>query len=217
MSDEPELRAHAGFVEPTLAAEHPGLRLDWITVDGRVRRSSREGKRRLRGLSDRYRGASVIAMRTHPIAHAYRVFFRQIGLDPDASRIPSEEAAVSRLVDGGFFAQNTVNDALLIALIETGVPVWGLDARCVDAGGLGIRVTVRGDRFGDTDHRLPSGRLVVADTRAIHAMLFGDLAPGHGVGSDTRRIVLFTVGVPGVPALHTDEALWLSVEALGDR
>ena len=217
MSDGPELRGHAGFVEPSLAAEHPGLRLDWIAVDGRVRPSSREGKQRLRGLSDRYRGASVIAMRTHPIAHAYRVFFRQIGLDPDASRIPSEEAAVSRLVDGGFVAQNAVNDALLIALIETGVPVWALDARSVDAGGLGIRVTIRGDLFGHTDHRLPPGRLVVADTRAIHAMLFGDLAPGHGVGSDTRRIMLFTVGVPGVPALHTDEALWLCVEALGDR
>jgi DNA/RNA-binding domain of Phe-tRNA-synthetase-like protein len=214
VSHELELHGHAGFVEPSLAAEHPGLRLEWVAIDARVRPSSREAKRRLRALSDRYRGANVIAMRTQPIAHAYRAFFRQIGLDPDASRIPSEEAAVSRLVDGGFYSHDTVQDALLIALMETGVPVWALNAELIGAGGLGIRVTARGDRFGDTEHHLPPGRLVVADDRAVHAILFGDLAPGHGVDFRTRRIALFTIGVAGVPAVHLDEALWLCIEAL---
>ena len=35
-------------------------------------------------------------MRTKPIPQAYRAFFRQIGLDPDVDRIPSEEAARRR-------------------------------------------------------------------------------------------------------------------------
>ena len=83
MAEEVELRAAAGFVEPAIRDEFPGLRLDWLTVGcRRPLVSPREVKRRLRALSNRYRGASVVAMRTQPIPNAYRTFFRQIGLDP---------------------------------------------------------------------------------------------------------------------------------------
>ena len=64
-------------------------------------------------------------------------------------------------------------------------------------------------RFG-----LPPGRLVVADSQRIHAMLFGEVAPGHGVGSRTKRIAVFSVGVEGVPAIHVEEALWVFAEAI---
>ena len=92
----------AGRVEPKLREEFPGLRLVWTAVDARVRAQLREVARRLRELSDRYRGAGVVAMRTQPIPHAYRAFFRQVGLDPDAARIPGEAAAVGRLLHGRF-------------------------------------------------------------------------------------------------------------------
>ena len=214
MTDELDLRAAPGFVEPELRDEFPGLRLDWVSVEARRRPSPPQLKERLRSLSNRYRGASVITMRTQPIPHAYRTFFRHIGLDPDASRVPSEEVAVSRLLHGQFRSRDVVQDALLIALIETGVPVWAIDADHVDAGGLGIRTTVEGDRLGSTDYGLPSGRLVVADARCVHALLFGDIAPGHGVAARTRRIALFAVGVEGVPVIHVEEALWICAEAL---
>jgi DNA/RNA-binding domain of Phe-tRNA-synthetase-like protein len=215
--EDVELGAAAGFVEDKLAAEFPGLRLDWLSVSARKRDSTSAVKHRLKALSNRYRGASVVAMRTQPIPHAYRSFFRQIGLDPDTHRIPSEEVAVARLLYGGFLSSNLVEDALLIALIETGVPVWALDAEIVDAGGLGIRTTVDGDRLGLSEHAgFPApGTLVVADARSIHGILFGEQAPGHAVGSRTTRIVLFAVGVPGVPAIHIEEALWVCVEVLG--
>ena len=167
-------------------------------------------------LSNRYRGASVVAMRTQPIPHAYRAFFHQVGMDPDGSRIPSEEAAVARLLQGGFHSQNLLDDALLIALVETGVPVWALDADRLDPGGLGIRTTVAGDRLGSTEHahHLAPGRLVVADARVVHAVLFGELAPAHEVTARTSRIALFAVGVEGVPAIHIEEALWVCLETL---
>ena len=82
-------------------------------------------------------------MRTQPIPHAYRAFFRQVGVDPDAARIPAEAAAVGRLVHGRFESRDALADALLIALVETGVPVWALDAGVVDSGSLGIRVSRR--------------------------------------------------------------------------
>jgi DNA/RNA-binding domain of Phe-tRNA-synthetase-like protein len=215
--EEVELRAAPGFVDPELRAEFPGLRLDWLSVHTRLRNSPPDVRERLRSLSNRYRGASVVAMRTQPIPHAYRAFFRQIGLDPDTTRIPSEQVAVTRLLHGNLRSVNLLQDALLIAVVETGVPVWALDGSLVDVGGLGIRTSVGGDRLGTTEYgsHLPSGELVVADSQAVHATPFGDVAPGHEVTSSTERIVLFSVGVEGVPAIHVEEALWVCVEALG--
>jgi DNA/RNA-binding domain of Phe-tRNA-synthetase-like protein len=213
MSEDVELGAAPGFVEERVKVEFPGLALAWVTVDLHRGGSPRWVRQRLRQLSNRFHGASVVAMRTQPIPRAYRTFYRQVGLDPDAVRIPSEEAAVKRLLQGGFQSNGRLNDALLVALVETAVPVWALDADRVDASGLGIRTTGEGERFGSFD-RLARGRLVVADARTVHAILFGPLAPGHEASARTARAALFAVGVPGVPAIHLEEALWTCGEVL---
>ena len=214
--DEIELDAAEGTVAAELRAEFPGLRLLWLTVASGLRSSPLEVKRRLRELSSRYRGEHVIAMRIQPIPHAYRAFYRHIGLDPDTTRVPSEAAAVERLMHGGFRSRNLIDDACLIALIETGVPVWALDADHVDVGGLGIRPTVEGDRLGSGEYssELPPGRLAVADAVCVHALLFEPPAAGHRVGRRTERVALFAIGVDGVPAIHLEEALWIAVEAV---
>ncbi len=216
MQDEIELNAAEGSVADELKAEFSGLRLLWLTADGTLRASPREVKRRLRELSSRYRGEQVIAMRTQPIPHAYRVFYRHIGLDPDTTRTPSEAAAVERLMHGGFRSRNLVDDACLIALIETGVAVWALDADRLDAGGLVIRATGTGDVLGAGEYasELPPGRLAVADAASVHALLFEPVAPGHRVGRHTQQVALFAIGVDGVPAIHLEEALWIAVEVL---
>jgi DNA/RNA-binding domain of Phe-tRNA-synthetase-like protein len=218
MADELELVPARGFIAPALRAEFPTLRLVWLTVEGGLRVSSRDLRRRLAQLSNRYHGATVVAMRTLPIPHAYRAFFRQIGLDPDVTRIPSEQAAVDRLLGGGFRSHHLVADALLVALLETGVPVWGLDADLVGPGGLGIRASLDGDRLGSAPvaSELAPGRLVIADPSRVHALLFGEVAPGHEVSSRTTRIALFAVAVDGVPSIHVEEALWTCLEALGE-
>ncbi len=72
-----------GWVAPHLEAEFPGLSLATVEVDGRPGRSPEPVRRRLRDLSDRLFGAEAIRLRGRPIPWAYRVFFRQIGLDPD--------------------------------------------------------------------------------------------------------------------------------------
>lgn len=194
------MNVSVGLVEPAVTSEFPGLRLDFIALEATVRTSPREVERQLNALSDRYRGPGVVAMRTKPIPHAYRSFFRQVGLDPDASRIPSEEAAVRRLLQGGFRSRGILEDARLIAVVETGVPVWALDASVVAQDSLGIRSA--------------AGRLVVADLGGVHATLFAEPDPGHAPGPRTRRMVLFAIGVEGVPAIHLEEALWVAGEVL---
>ena len=214
MTEDLELRAAPGFVEPALREEFPVLRLSWITVPASTRSSPRPVKHRLRLLSNRYHGGSVVAMRTQPIPHAYRSFFRQIGMDPDLVRIPSEEAAVARLLHGGFRSHDLISDSLLIGVVETGVPVWALDADHIDVSGLGIRTTVEGEPFGSGGTPLPAGRLAVADGVQIHALLFGPVAPGHDVGAHTTRVSVFAVGVEGVPEIHIEEVLWICGETM---
>lgn len=217
--EELDLSTASGYIEPSVQAEFPGLRLDWVSVAGGTHASPKPIVSRLQMMSNRFRGGSVVAMRTHPIPRAYRSFYRQIGLDPDTTRIPSEEAALIRLMHGGFRSNGVVSDAITIALVETGVPIWALDADRVGEGGLGIRTSESGDRLGTSEYSdyLEAGRLVVADGGSIHGLLFGNLAPGHGVTKRTRRMVLFAVGVDGVPSIHIEEALWLCVEVLGAR
>jgi DNA/RNA-binding domain of Phe-tRNA-synthetase-like protein len=210
------LRPARGFIATDVADELPGLRLDWLTLPARPRPSPPELVGRLRQLASRYRGATVVTMRTKPIHHAYRAFYRQIGLDPDVERIPAERAAVQRLLHGGFRSVDLITDACLVALIETGVPVWALDADGIDEQGLGIRATTRDDAgWQPGTEYLDPGRLAVADGRAIHGWLFAEPASPAAVRAQTTRVALFSVAVGGVPAIHIDESLWICADLLG--
>src|SRR3954466_14073457 len=112
-----------GWVADEVREEFPDLRLRTLAVPRGAGKTPPEVRDRLRLLLDRFRGAQAVALRRAPIPSAYRVFFRHVGLDPDTTRTPVEEAAVQRLVKGAFQATNLLDDALLIALVETGVPL----------------------------------------------------------------------------------------------
>jgi DNA/RNA-binding domain of Phe-tRNA-synthetase-like protein len=215
MSDA-DAAARDCWVAGELRDELPGLGLSALAVQApRLGRSPRGVREHLDALAVRMHGAEAVAMRRRPIPHAYRVFFRHVGLDPDTTRIPVEAAAVERLVHGGFASRGLPDDALTIALVETGVPLWALDAAAVH-GPLGLRLTRRGERLGAEDGApgLPAGHIVVADAHAPIAPLFGDPPPGYAVTRRTRELLLFAIRVDGVPLLAVEEALWACAEAL---
>lgn len=204
-----------GWIDPDLAEEFPELGLAVVELDVVPRHSPRSIQQRLAALSDRFYGVHAITMRQETIPAAYRAFFRHIGLDPDSHRTPIEAAAVERLFSGGFVSRNVIDDALLIGLLETRVPIWALDCAAV-TGPLGIRPARTGERLGraEQSRSLDAGELVVADADSPLAVLFGELAPGHGVVETTRRMTLFAVHVAGVPAIHVEEALWTCATVL---
>ena len=210
----------AGWLPPEVEQELPGLRLLYSEVEV-ARAQSLTGdsppdvEARLRGLSNRVRGARAIGIRREPIPAAYRVFFRQVGIDPDLQRTPIEAAVLERMLKGGFLSGGMLDDILLISLLDTGVPVWALDADTID-GPLGIRTSGDGEQLGRSGDPplLPHGRLVVADAEGPVAVLFGERAPGHEPRPRTRRVTLYSVLVPGVPDLYAEEALWASASAL---
>jgi DNA/RNA-binding domain of Phe-tRNA-synthetase-like protein len=186
-----------------VAAEFPELALWRLDVDGVLARSPDEVRERLRDLANRFRGAEAMLMRTRPIPHAYRVFFRHIGLDPDAQRTPVEQRALERLMHGGFRSAGVIEDGLTIAIMETGVPVWALDA-----------ANLRGDL--EVRESAPGGRLVVADDSGPVAVLFGETVSQHAVGKATRRVALYSIQVAGVSSIHVEEALWLAATIVED-
>jgi DNA/RNA-binding domain of Phe-tRNA-synthetase-like protein len=209
-----------GWRAPEVQEELPELRLLLSEVHVARRQpltgaSPPEIEERMRELSSRIRGARAVAIRREAVPAAYRVFFRHIGLDPDVVRTPIEAAVLERMLRGAFLTGGLLEDVLLIALLDTSVPVWALDADTLD-GPLGIRTSRDGEPLGRSADppRLPAGRLVVADSSAALAVLFGELAGAHAPGAGARRLKLFAVQVAGVPTLFAEEALWSCRAAL---
>jgi DNA/RNA-binding domain of Phe-tRNA-synthetase-like protein len=202
-----------GWVAPHLAVEFPGLGISWVEVDGRPGRSPEPVRRRLRDVSDRFYGAHAIHMRERPIPWAYRVFFRQIGLDPDRTRTPVEQLALDRLQDGGFKSRGLPADALTIATVETGIALRAFDAERLQ-GTLCIRDSAPGESLAGRPGDLSHGTLVIADERAPAGLLFGATGEGRGVERATRRIAIAAVQVHGVPQIAVEEALWMVAATL---
>jgi DNA/RNA-binding domain of Phe-tRNA-synthetase-like protein len=198
VSDEPEVRR--GLVAPELAEEHPGLWVAWTDVAAAPARTPPELRERLRALADRMRGAQAIALRSRDVPHAYRVFFRHVGLDPDVVRTPVEDVALRRMADGGLRPLGLIEDALTVAVLETGVGMLALDAdRLIGAPGL------RADA---------GGRIVLADEAGELGVLFGATGERAAIDRATRRVALVAIGVPNVPDVFVEEALWTAWDIL---
>ena len=210
--DERGLSAR-GWRARELEEELPGLSLfvgeALHTRKPRSRALAGGGAARLRELSNRFRGARAVGLRREPVPAAYRVFFRQIGLDPDVVRTPIEAAVMERMLRGGFATGGLLADVLLIALLDTGVPVWALDARGSTASS-GIRACSEGEPLGRSPAApaLPAGASSSPTPPRRSRSCSARPAPGHEPGAETQRLTLFAVQVAGVPSLYVEEALW---------
>jgi DNA/RNA-binding domain of Phe-tRNA-synthetase-like protein len=205
----PDAVPEAGWIAPELREEFAGLGLRYLLIEQGSGRSPRQLKVRLAQMSDRFSGPQAIALRHKPIPYAYRVFFRQIGLDPDEQPTPVEALALERIKRGGFISQSLLDDALTIAIIESGVALRALDADRVE-GRLAIRTSAAGEGLEGRPGALPTGTLVIADEARPLALLFGATASGRGVNPKTGRMLLASIQVKGVPDIAVEEAIWLA-------
>ena len=197
---------------PHVADELPGLGISWLEVDSRPGRSPEPVRLRLRTLSDRFYGAHAVHLREQSIPWAYRVFFRQIGLDPDHTRTPVEQLALDRLHDGAFVSRGMPGDALTIAIAETGVALRAFDADLLE-GPLCIRGSAPGESLPGKPAALERETLTIADESGPVELLFGgagERRPDRG----TRRVSIVAVQVKGVPEVAVDEALWIASSTL---
>jgi DNA/RNA-binding domain of Phe-tRNA-synthetase-like protein len=203
----------AGWITPELREEFPGLALRYLLIERGSGRAPRQLKQRLAELSNRFSGPQAINLRHQPIPWAYRVFYRHIGLDPDEQQTPVEAVALERMKHGGFISRSVLDDALTIAIIESGVALRAFDASSVE-GRLGIRQTEPGEGLEGRPGELPPGTLVIADEARPVGLLFGATAAGRGVQPRTTRTILVAVQVKGVPDIAVEEAIWLAADVL---
>lgn len=202
-----------GWVEDELAEELPGLGLWSMRVRASSGRTPASVRRRLGVMAGRITGGHAVHMRQDPVPWAYRVLWRKVGLDPDVDRPPAERIAVERLRAGTLESQNLLDDALVIATLETGVPVMAFDSDLVGPE-LGLRTTVRGESLGGSGRALRSRQIVVADREHVLATMDGDVATERGVTPGTTGMVLTALAAKGVPLIAVEEALWTLAETL---
>jgi DNA/RNA-binding domain of Phe-tRNA-synthetase-like protein len=202
-----------GWVAPVLAEEFPGLELYWLTVDARPSKTPDDIRRRMRVLAERIGGAKVVQARQDTVPWSYRVLWRRLGVDPDTDRTPVEALMVERLEYGGLPSRGMPSDAIVVATLETGVPVIVLDAAKV-AGDPGLRPTAAGETLGGVEGRLRSGEVVYADEHAPLARLDGELAADRAVSDDTTAMMVCALAAAAVSQIEIEEALWIAADLL---
>lgn len=213
LPQEWETAPEPGWVAPDLAEEFPGLGLLCTVVEAGSGRSPEALKEQLRELSNRYGGAQAVNLRQRPIPWAYRVFFRHIGLDPDATPTPVEQISLDRMKGGRFKSRNRLDDAIVIATMETGAAIRAFDADRVE-GRLGLRLSAPKESFEGRASPLPEGTIVIADEKRALEVLFGASAKSGLVTDKSGRTLLVAIQVKGVPEAALEEALWLAASAM---
>ena len=120
---------------------------------------------------------------------------------PDPERASGDRAAAARRLPA---ARRWSTTPAWWRVIETGVPSGRWTRRPSIPARPGLGIGARGRRAGDA----PPGALVVRRSAASTRRCSATRCPGTRPGpSDARRVVLFAVGVAGVPEIHIDEAL----------
>ncbi len=190
-----------GWIDHKLAAEFPELSLRYVVGHARLEASPPELVGQLADLSTRFRGQQAIALPTKPIPSAYRVFFRQVGLDPDVHRSPVEAVSYDRVMRGTYPSFNRVTDAIRATIVETHIALGALDADTI-SGPLGIRP-------GE------DGVLTVVDADHSLGPLFGPPEHDFELNANTQRVAVTAVGVAGIPTWQLDHALWRVADHLG--
>jgi hypothetical protein len=184
---------------PALEDDFPALALAEAAF--RVAASPKVVRRRLQALDARVDGRASAYWRTQDVPSSYRAFARQVGLDPDVDADPLGDLVRARLgLRGTLPSAGPVPDACAIALLETGVPVWGADARAL-VGPLRVEVA-------------PDLLFFVGDGQTTVAELFGPVAPEVAPARSTTEARLFALVVPGVAEATVREALWVAGRAL---
>lgn len=208
---DPELSE--GWVEAELAEDFPELEVVSLEVEAQSGgRSPQAVRERLAVMASRITGGKVVHMRQDSVPWAYRVFWRQIGIDPDTDRTPVEQLAIDRLMHGGLKSRNLLDDAIMIATLETGVPVVAFDSALIGVA-VGVRTTGPDESLGP-DRPLSTRQIVYADEHRPLALISGEVAADAGVTPATTRMTIAALGVKGVPRISLEEALWTVAETL---
>jgi TetR/AcrR family transcriptional regulator len=190
-----------------LRTELPELALWTAELEAKPTASPKSVLGRLKALGSRVSAAEATGARRESTPWAYRVLARQLGEADTKGACLIEQLALRPAEAGELRSGGLPHDALLIAVLETGVPLLAFDADRLE-GGLALRRARAGEPLGG------EGSVVVADRQRPVAVLLGEQAQDTAVSKRTRRIVLAAVQAKGVGNLAVEEALWTAIEIM---
>jgi AcrR family transcriptional regulator/DNA/RNA-binding domain of Phe-tRNA-synthetase-like protein len=196
-----------------LRTDLPELALWTVELAARPGPSPAPVRRRLETLGDRAAAAEAEGARRESTPWAYRVLLRQLGVDPAGAYGLTEQMALRPGDVGQLESSGLPLDALLVATIETGVPLVAMDAAGLE-GELALRRARAGELLGADGAALPEGCVVIADERRPVAVLFGRTAGAVEVSGKSERLALAAIQAKGVPDLSVEEALWTAIEIM---
>lgn len=202
-----------GWVAPELAEELPGVEVYWLTVAARPGKTPAAVRERMRQLAGRITGARVVQSRQDTVPWSYRVLWRRLGVDPDTDRTPVEALMVERLEHGGLPSRGSPNDAVVVATLETGVPIVVVDAARL-SGSPGLRPAAAGETLGGAGGTLRDREVIYADEQAPLARLDGEVAADRAVDDETIAMAVCALAAPAVSQIEIEEALWIAAGML---
>jgi TetR/AcrR family transcriptional regulator len=191
----------------SLRAELPELALWTAELEAKPGPSPKSVLGRLKALGSRVSAAEATGARRESTPWAYRVLGRQLGEKDTARGGVIEQLALRPAEPDDLTSGGLPHDALLIAVLETGVPLLTFDADRLD-GEVALRRARAGEALGG------EGSVVVADRDRPLAVLLGEQAEDTAVSKRTRRIVLAAIQAKGVGNLAVEEALWTAIEIM---
>lgn len=206
-----QARVQRGTVGLDISDEFGALELLYVVVGRGDGRSPREVKTQLKELSDSFRVSHAPAQRQAPVPSAFRAFARQVGVDPGSAPLPIDLILIERLRAGRFRPLGLVNDAMVLASLETQVPLWALDGSEL-VGGIGVRPAEPGERIAGEP--VAEGRLVVADALAPRCALLAPVPEASAPTKKSQSTVVFCLRVPGVPRYLAQEAVLMCARLL---
>lgn len=159
---------------------------------------------RLGRLAERIGAQQVLRQHEQEVPHAFRKLYLQMGIDPGVHLTPIDAVLQERIAYGQFRSMGLVDDALKVALLETGVPIWATDSAKV-SGELALQMPAVESESGSAS-MVP----LVTDDRGTIGPIGSAPEARYAVDRKSKDLTLFAVQCDGISTMHVDESLWLA-------
>jgi len=177
----------AGAVSPEVESEFPGIGVRFCFVAGGPSKTPAGLSQELDLAADRITGAQAVRVAAEPVAALYRALRAQLGMDPSVGEGTAEDVIRRRLLEGGFRPSGIPADAITLATLETGIPLWAFG---VSKALSGPRISLWSD---------PSTGVVELRSDDLRmATLFGEPHPEFEVTRKSEQMCLVALVAPGV-------------------
>ncbi|MDA1338430.1 MAG: lysine--tRNA ligase, partial [bacterium] len=210
--------AEDGFqIEENLIKDHKGISFAYAYIkDLKIDKSNDKLKNKIDILINEYSQKEMQFINDSNPIKAYREIIKSTGTKITSNR-PSPEALLRRVIQGkGLYEINTAVDAYNEVVLKTQIGLGGFDLSKIETP-VKLRYSKKGEKvllLGDTEEtELRDGQLVYSDENGVMTI---DLnyrdANRSKITTETKDLIIFADGAPGITEQEILKALKLAIE-----